>query len=112
MTRVSFALALAALAALIGCAPPTRPFSRADVQNGKRVFEAGCAVCHYSDRTATKVGPGLKGLFRAAALPNGQPVSDDNVRNWIKNGGGQMPSFRRALNDQQIEDVVGYLKTL
>ena len=102
-----------ALALLAGCAPPSRPFAKAaDPHRGEQVFQAGCAVCHYPDRPQTKVGPGLQGIFRAAKLPNGQPVSDDTVRAWIRNGGGKMPPFGKALNEQQIDDLVDYLKTL
>lgn len=94
---------------LAACAPPTRPV---DAQRGKQLFDAGCAVCHYADRPATKVGPGLQGLFRSARLPNGQKVSEKAVRDWIRNGDQRMPPFRMALTPQQIDDVVGYLKTL
>ncbi|HEU5452792.1 MAG TPA: cytochrome c [Terriglobales bacterium] len=99
----------AILLLLAGCAPPTRPV---DAQRGKQIFDAGCAVCHYADRAATKVGPGLQGLFRSAKLPNGQKVSEKTVRDWIRNGDQKMPPFRKALTPEQIDDVVGFLKTL
>ena len=114
-TGLRIALIAAALSLLAGCAPPSRPFAatpKPDPQRGEQVFQAGCAVCHYPDREQVKVGPGLKGIFRAAKLPNGQHVSDEIVRAWIRNGGGKMPPFGKALNEQQINDLVGYLKTL
>ena len=104
------AVLMTALGLLCACAPPTRPV--ADAHRGQQVFEAGCAVCHYADRDATKVGPSLKGLFRSARLPNGQKVSDRAVRDWIRNGDQKMPPFRNALTRQQIDDVVRYLHTL
>ena len=103
------ALIAAILLLLAGCAPPTRPV---DAQRGKQIFDAGCAVCHYANRSATKVGPGLQGLFHSAKLPNGQKVSEKAVRDWIRNGDQKMPPFRTALTPEQIDDVVGYLKTL
>ena len=95
---------------LAGCAPPTRP--AADVHKGRQVFQSGCAVCHYPDRQEAKVGPGLQGMFRSATLPNGQPLTDETVRQWIQNGSGQMPAFGNSLSDQQMNDLIGYLKTL
>ena len=34
-----------------------------DAAKGKEVFDQ-CSVCHNADSTETKVGPGLKGLFK------------------------------------------------
>ncbi len=35
---------------------------------GKDLFSQNCDVCHNSDSTETKVGPGLKGLFKKETL--------------------------------------------
>jgi len=31
---------------------------------GKEVFEKKCAMCHFADSDAKKIGPGLKGLSK------------------------------------------------
>ena len=36
---------------------------KGDAAKGKEVFDQ-CSVCHNSDSTEVKVGPGLKGLFK------------------------------------------------
>ena len=80
--------------------------------SGEKVFEANCAACHYPDRKEQKVGPGLKGLFKNAKLPDsGLPVTDENVRQRIVNGGDKMPPFKH-LKEAQLEAIVNYLKTL
>jgi cytochrome c2 len=40
-----------------------------DAAKGKEVFDQ-CSVCHNADSTETKVGPGLKGLFKTEKLVN------------------------------------------
>jgi cytochrome c len=82
-----------------------------DAAKGKDVFDQ-CAVCHNADSEETKVGPGLKGLFKHAKLVNGKPVTDANVREKINEGGNGMPAYADQLSDQDKNDVIAYLKTL
>jgi len=82
-----------------------------DAAKGKDVFDQ-CSVCHNADSTETKVGPGLKGLFKMDKLVNGKPVTEANVREIINAGGNGMPSYADQLSDQDKNDVIAYLKTL
>ena len=66
---------------------------------GKEVFESNCSVCHNADSTETKVGPGLKGLFKKAALIN-------------KGSDSGMPPYADMLTAAEKADVIAYLKTL
>jgi cytochrome c6 len=86
--------------------------SSADVAAGKAIFEQRCAICHYSDSTAKKIGAGLKGLFARGKFSTGGKVDDAAVTAWIEKGGKDMPGFRGALKPEQIRDLVAYLKTL
>jgi cytochrome c len=78
---------------------------------GKDVFDQ-CSVCHNADSEETKVGPGLKGLFKHDKLKNGKPVNEANVRDMINSGGNGMPSYADQLSEQDKNDVIAYLKTL
>ena len=81
-------------------------------ESGKELFGANCAACHYTDRPDTKVGPGLKGLFKNPKLPrSGRPANDENVRSTIVNGQGKMPPFKH-LGDSKIDALIDYLKSL
>jgi cytochrome c len=82
-----------------------------DAAKGKDVFDQ-CSVCHNADSTETKVGPGLKGLFKMEKLVNGKPVTEANVRDFINTGGNGMPSYADQLSDQDKNDIIAYLKTL
>ena len=82
-----------------------------DAAKGKEVFDQ-CSVCHNADSTETKVGPGLKGLFKMDKLVNGKPATEANVRELINTGGNGMPAYGDQLSDPEKNDLIAYLKTL
>lgn len=81
---------------------------------GKEIFEKKCAVCHYADSDAKKIGPGLKGISKRGTFTvnNNNKVTDESLRTWIENGDTLMPPFKEVLEAPQIKDVVAYVKTL
>jgi mono/diheme cytochrome c family protein len=84
--------------------PPASPAELVEV--GQGVYEQNCAVCHnLTDETL--VGPGLAGLFDLDQLPNGQPVNDENLAEWITNGGGAMPAV--PLPNDELEALIAFL---
>jgi len=105
-------LGLASAALLCAQAPGKASAAAADVARGKKVFAARCAVCHYADSRAKKIGPGLKDLSRGGRYADGKPVDDASLRQWIEKGGKDMPGFKSSLNADQVRDLVAYLKTL
>jgi uncharacterized membrane protein len=79
---------------------------------GALVFSQNCSACHHTDSTATKVGPGLKGIFKQDKFPvSGRPVSADNFRQILKTPYSKMPPFGH-LADEKVEALLDYLKTL
>ena len=79
--------------------------------SGETLFKNNCAVCHFTDSKAKKVGPGLQGLFKSERLPSGKTVSEAEVSRQIKQGGGGMPPFG-YLKEDEIQTLVEYLKSL
>ena len=80
---------------------------------GKATFEKTCAVCHYADSDAKKIGPGLKGLSKRGTFSvNANKVTDENLKAWIENGDQLMPPFKESLEAAQIKDLIAYVKTL
>jgi uncharacterized membrane protein len=78
---------------------------------GATLFKQNCSACHFTDSSATKVGPGLKGLFTQDKFPvSGQPVSDDSFRKLLKTPYSKMPPFAH-LPDEKVEALIAYLKT-
>jgi cytochrome c len=86
--------------------------AKGDVAKGKAVFDQNCAVCHNSDSTDVKMGPGLKGLFKRAKLTSGTALTEASVRAKIDAGENGMPSYKDILSDSEKNDVIAYLKTL
>ncbi len=79
----------------------------ATTDQGENVFTDNCSFCHGLGAEA-RVGPGLAGMFDRDALPNGQPVNDETLKEWIHNGGGAMPGI--PLPDDQLEALIAFLK--
>jgi cytochrome c len=103
---------LLAFAALVGIAC----FGAAkmgDATKGGDTFSSNCEVCHNAGSAETKVGPGLKGVFKKANLNNKKKVTDANVMELINKGSPEgMPAFEDQLSDQERANVLAYLKTL
>ena len=86
--------------------------SKGMASEGALLFKQNCSACHFTDSTATKVGPGLKGLFAQDKFPvSGKPVSDDGLRQILKTPYSKMPPFGH-LADEQVNALLDYLKTL
>lgn len=89
-----------------------------EAKEGKKLFDQNCEMCHFPNKTATKIGPGLKGLFKHKMLPVGHiPATVANVEKQIKDGNPNahpmpMPPFGSKFSKDQINDLVAYLKTL
>lgn len=82
------------------------------VQQGAFLFAESCAMCHFTDSTEVKIGPGLKGLFKQEKLPVSQkPVSDAAVADQLKTPFDAMPAYP-DLTDEEVASLVAYLKTL
>jgi cytochrome c2 len=82
------------------------------VQQGSAVFSESCAMCHYTDKKETKVGPGLAGLFSRDELPvSKRPVTEENVRSQIRSPYENMPDFAE-MPKEKVDALLAYLKTL
>lgn len=80
---------------------------------GKEQFDKKCAICHFADSDAKKIGPGLKGIGKRGTFTvNNNKVTDESLKTWIENGDSLMPPFKDVLDEAQIKDVIAYVKTL
>ncbi len=111
-TRTFTSLAVVVgVTALLSAAPAGKD-KGGDAEKGKAIFQQQCALCHLTDSTEKKMGPGLKGLFKRDKLQNGKKTTEANIRGQIDSGGNGMPPYKDMLSDQERNDVVAYLKTL
>ena len=81
-------------------------------QKGSEISNQHCSFRHFTDKTDTKVGPGLLGLFSRENLPaGGKTVSGANIRSLLKTPIRMMPAFTN-LSAEQTDALIEYLKTL
>jgi len=73
-------------------------------EGGEAVFKKLCAACHMPD------GSGYQGLYPALAK-NAHLAQPGYPILVIVNGQNAMPAVGAMLSDQQIADVVNYLRT-
>ncbi len=94
---------------------------------GARLLEQkGCIACHSADGSKI-VGPTFKGIYgeKITVITNGQErtiiVDDEYIKRSIYDPGadvvkgfnpGQMISYKTELKDDQVADIIEYLKTL
>jgi len=79
---------------------------------GASFYTANCLSCHNADTEDKKVGPGLKNLFKKEKLPySDRPATVENVKQQLIRPALVMPSFTK-LREQEMADLIAYLKTL
>lgn len=94
----------------------------ADVEAGAEVFSTICATCHGPSGSPDPDSPVVKGLGVVPAdLSDPLFNSREPTGDWemvVKYGGdamglaAQMPPHREALSDEQVADVIAYVKSM
>lgn len=81
---------------------------RADTP-GESLYKAKCASCHGADgKGETPVGK----LYKLHNLGSAevQKQSDDELTSIISKGKNKMPGYGRSLKEDQIKDLVSYVR--
>ena len=84
---------------------------KGDPKSGKAIFEERCEMCHDSDTTDSKTGPGLKGVS-TGKLPSGMKATRENILELVNEGRDEMPAFQDILSAKEKEDVIAFVLTL
>lgn len=88
--------------------PPTQD----SIDRGRTAYLANCATCH-GDRGLGNGPAGLALPVRPADLRVRVPLHVDvELYQFIKNGVGKMPSFGGSLEEDELWDIVNYLRAL
>ncbi|HUX43552.1 MAG TPA: cytochrome c [Terracidiphilus sp.] len=67
--------------------------------------DKGCAHCHGADRAGTKKAPSLVNIRKNKLW------TPDKMAGQILNGGKKMPPFSDSLSDQELAQVIAYLRS-
>jgi len=79
--------------------------SKADAQAGAVLYrDKGCPQCHGADLAGNKKGPSLADIRNDPAWPA------EKITKQIVDGGAKMPPFGESLTDQEVAQVVAYLR--
>jgi cytochrome c6 len=100
-TRRAVALLAGAVASLVQCAA-----LGADIAVGAALYTKHCAVCHGANGIA--VFPGAPSFARMERLAQPDPM----LLNSVRFGKRSMPGFGATLKDQEILDVIAYIRTI
>ena len=84
-----------------------RTAAKTGVGRGEELYFYKCWMCH--NQYAQEGGPQLKDLYKRQMA--GQPVTDEALLNKIKFGGAAMPAFRTSMKDEDLADLMAYLKS-
>ena len=91
---------------------PSQIPHQGSAEKGTAIFKSKCISCHYADKEESKQGPGLKNVLKREKLPfSKRPANVDNIKKQLKTPFLAMPSFF-SLSEQEIADLIAYLKTL
>ena len=78
---------------------------------GADIYKTKCAMCHGADGLSnTPAGKAMKAM--ALNDPSLIKASDADLFGFIKDGKEKMPAYKDRLTDDQIKDVVLFIRTL
>jgi mono/diheme cytochrome c family protein len=66
--------------------------------------DKGCTYCHGVGGIGTKKAPSLTGL------PKDKTWTPEKITSQILNGGQKMPPFRESVTDEDVSDLIAYLR--
>jgi len=116
--NLRFSLSVCASLSLLACDVQLR---KTDAQlglnpqqaTGRRVYDSYCFRCHEPYSSRGKKGRSLKGVFGKQYLPqSGLPANDQQVGDIVRYGRNMMPGFGQELTQQQLQDLLAYMRTL
>ncbi|VVE24913.1 cytochrome C [Pandoraea capi] len=85
------------------------------LENGRRAFEAACAVCHTDSGGVGHFGVrplmGLNTSVSQASPDNLMHVLMNGIDQPATEGLGYMPGFRDAFDDRQMAELAAYIRT-
>jgi mono/diheme cytochrome c family protein len=101
-----FCAAVSAASAQDTLQPYLSPGWRFGEQSGEALYAHVCAACHQSD------GKGAVGAATYPALAGNSALSSkDYVESVVLNGFRGMPALGRAMSDEQVADVINYVRS-
>ena len=101
-------LCLVGLLSALGC----EPRDQSPLGRGSRTFQRSCSGCHGADgRGVHRLGLVKQPRDLTEAEFHAQ-ISDDQLRQVIRVGKGQMPAFGGLMADEDLNHVITFIRSL
>jgi cytochrome c5 len=84
-----------------------RKAAKSGPERGREIFYFKCWFCH---NEYTQGIPKLHDLYKRPTLVTGAAVSDDAVKNQIRNGSASMAAYKYTLSEDDIGDLLSFIK--
>ncbi|HEV7893147.1 MAG TPA: cytochrome c [Pyrinomonadaceae bacterium] len=100
--------ALACLSSACATRDGVSAAKRTKDDNARELYARNCAACHGPDGEGKQVG-----TLRVPPLREGRAAQDPDARllSQIHDGGNGMPPFKFTLTDDQIQDLLRFVRT-
>lgn len=112
--RLTLMMAACCVIGMAGATAVSLGAEKGEAKRGKEPYQQFCAVCH--GKTGLGNGPMAKATTPPApklTVREVRDMSEDRLLDAIANGvGAAMPAWRGLLNDQQLLDVMAYVRSL
>ena len=111
MDRIRGFLFAVAICALSGILLVSCPFANAEGSPGAATFKSKCQLCHGADGAGnTTLGKQLQAAnLRSKEV---QKKTNAELHKVIHDGNGNMPPFGEQLNDNEINQVIQFVRSL
>ncbi len=121
-TLIALALIAIFISLRAGEAVSASPLLQDDVAAGKKIYETRCQYCHGEKGKGDGPGAAMmvprprdftSGAFKIRTTESGEAPTDADLVKLVNDGmpGTTMPSWRGVLKDNEIRQVVAYVKT-
>ena len=84
-------------------------------RSGRSIFQTRCAMCHVGQEPATEMAAGSAERRPATLGPllsKANASDETRLRQKIKEGSRLMPGYKHTLTDEQIAQVIAFMKTI
>ena len=97
----------------VASAASVAPAFGADLAKGKAIYMGKCVKCHGEGGKGD--GPKAEDLEKKPADYTDKAkmakITDADIKNTVKEGKRPMPAFGNKLTDEQIDDVIAYVRS-
>ena len=83
-------------------------------KSGRSIFQTRCAMCHVGQEPASELATASerRPATLGPLLSKANASDETRLRQKIKEGSRLMPGYKHALTDEQIDQVIAFMKTI